>query len=172
MRSFAKGNICQAKQTAIMKRNINLIELSRDHHHGLLLGWKIKQGFKRNVAIGELVKYIDHFAHQALFPHFEEEENQLLGFLSDDDDYSKRLLKEHSEIKNLVLELTKPNIADKAGLQILVDKVEAHIRFEEREMFPYIEKTLSDADLDKLGKLISDVHQPYEENYTNKFWVN
>lgn len=155
-----------------MKRNINLIELSRDHHHGLLLGWKIKEGFKRNVDIGELVKYIEYFAKQALFPHFEEEENQLLSFLEDDNDYRKRLIKEHSEIRNMVLELTKENMADKAGLQTLADKLEAHIRFEEREMFPYIEKTFSEADLDKLGKLISSVHQPYEENYPNKFWLD
>lgn len=80
------------------------MELSRDHHHGLLLGWK----------------------------------NQLLGFLAEDDYYSKRLLKEHFKIRNLVLELIKPDIADKAGLRNLADKVEAHIRFEEREMFPYI----------------------------------
>lgn len=159
-------------QEKIMKRNINLIELSRDHHHGLLLGWKIKEGFKRAVDIQELVKYVKYFAEEALLPHFEEEENLLLRFLADDDNYRNRLIQEHSEIRDLISALQDKDIDVKARLQNLADKVEAHIRFEEREMFPYIEKTLSEADLEKLGKLISDVHQPYQENYPNKFWSN
>lgn len=63
-----------------MKRNINLIELSRDHHQGLLLGWKIKQGFKKDVSIAEITDYVIHFASEALFPHFEEEESQIMNF--------------------------------------------------------------------------------------------
>jgi hemerythrin-like domain-containing protein len=53
----------------------------------------------------------------------------------------------------------------------LASKVEAHIRFEERELFPYIESQLSMEELDEMGKLISDLHQPYLETYENAFWT-
>lgn len=33
-----------------MKRNENLVPLSRDHHFGLLCCWKIRQGIKKEVS--------------------------------------------------------------------------------------------------------------------------
>ncbi|MEJ6980346.1 hemerythrin domain-containing protein [Pedobacter sp. P351] len=151
-----------------MKRNKNLIELSRDHHHGLLLGWKIKEGLKRNVSVGELANYVSHFAGEALIPHFEEEENQVLIYLDSDDEYRKRTIREHSEIRDLINNLPEN---DKDILLKLADLIEAHIRFEERELFPYIEKTLSVQQLDEMGELIADIHQPYSESYPNEFWA-
>ena len=151
-----------------MKRNKNLIELSRDHHHGLLLGWKIREGFKRNVAVNDVLQYITHFAAEALFPHFEEEENQVLVFLSEENELRKQVLKEHQEIREMIEICGVSNNADK--LLQLASKLDAHIRFEERELFPYMEKVLSDQELDELGDRISAVHQPYTEMYPNEFW--
>lgn len=153
-----------------MKRNKNLIELSRDHHHGLLLGWKIKQGFKNNVAFEEIVKYIEHFAQAALFPHFIEEEEQLFVYLPDDDEYRKRAIADHLEIKTKIADISAKPV-DEAILLELAEVIETHIRFEEREMFPYMEVTLSEQQLEKIGKVISDIHEPYIENFSNEFWV-
>lgn len=153
-----------------MKRNKNLIELSRDHHHGLLLGWKIKQGFKNNVALEEIVNYIGHFAAEALFPHFIEEEEQLFVYLPEDNEYRKKAIADHLEIRTTIADIaTKP--VDEAILLNLAELIETHIRFEEREMFPYMEVTLSEQQLEKIGKVISDIHQPYTENFSNEFWT-
>ena len=35
--------------TKPLKRHAGLVELSRDHHHGLLLSWKIRQGLKKEI---------------------------------------------------------------------------------------------------------------------------
>lgn len=151
-----------------MKRNKNLIELSKDHHHGLLLGWKIKQGLKLGTSLKEMVNYINHFATEALYPHFDEEENQLLPFIDAEDSFRKRTLEEHRELKQLIASLSDSSTGD--TLLNLAAVLEAHIRFEERELFPYIETLLSEEQLDEIGKLITDLHQPYIENYPNEFW--
>ena len=155
-----------------MKRNQNLIELSRDHHQGLLLGWKIKQGFKYQVPLEEIRKYIIYFAKEALFPHFEEEEKQVLIYLEATNKFYQRTLSEHQRIRELITEI-KANESSTAALFLnLADKIHDHIRFEERELFPYLETTLSDEQLDEIGKLISNVHQPYIENYPHDFWTH
>jgi len=154
-----------------MKRSKNLIELSRDHHHGLLLGWKIKQGLKSDVETEELLNYVSHFAAKALFPHFAEEERQVLVYLDYNDEYYKKTIEDHLEIREIINRLSPGNVSNKDLLIELAGKVERHIRFEERELFPYLERVLSLEQLDAIGKLISELHQPYSENYPNAFWA-
>lgn len=155
-----------------MKRNQNLIELSRDHHQGLLLGWKIKQGFKHRVPLDEIKQYIIYFAKKALFPHFDEEENQVLVYLRPDNEYYQRTLAEHREIRESIAEIEEIEVLTDALFLNLADKIHAHIRYEERELFPYLETTLSGEQLNEIGQLISSVHQPYIENYPHDFWTH
>lgn len=151
-----------------MKRNINLIELSRDHHHGLLLGWKIKQGIKNNVDNGEISSYIKHFAKQALEPHFKQEEEDVLIYLSDEDSLKKQVLEEHQEIFDLVAQLSVNSTIE--NLIVIAEKLEKHIRFEERLLFPHLENNLTEDKLKKIGVAIAENHQPYIEDYKNEFW--
>jgi hemerythrin-like domain-containing protein len=155
-----------------MKRNKNLIELSRDHHHGLLLGWKIKQGLKKQAAVIEIIKYVAYFAQEALFKHFEAEENQILVYLLPDDEHGKIVMKEHTEIRTLIQQLISSKPKDSAGLMRLAEVLEAHIRYEEREFFPYLESTLAADELEIIGKEIDHLHVPYIENYPHEFWAN
>jgi hemerythrin-like domain-containing protein len=108
----------------------------------LLLGWKIKKGLSRNVPIEEMADYVIHFAREALFPHFDEEENQVLSYLEDTDSFLLRTLEEHAELRTIILRMSIKGLTDKALLLHLAERLEAHIRFEERELFPYIEKPL------------------------------
>jgi hypothetical protein len=153
-----------------MKRNKNLVDLSRDHHHGLLLGWKIRKGLKKKVALAAIADYIIHFSKEALFPHFEEEENQVLSYLSAENGYYKRTLAEHQAIRQLILRISIKGLTDESLLLRLADELDAHIRFEERELFPHVENLLSIKQLDEMGKMISELHHPYVENYGNDFW--
>lgn len=154
-----------------MKRNKNLVELSKDHHHGLLLGWKIKQGLKKNVAIQEMIDYIQHYAQEALFPHFDEEENQLLPFISSEDPYRLRTIDEHRNLRQMFESLANVGNHNEESLLGFAAALDAHIRFEERELFPYMENLLNDDELDEIGRLIADLHHPYVENYPNEFWT-
>jgi iron-sulfur cluster repair protein YtfE (RIC family) len=151
-----------------MKRNINLIELSRDHHHGLLMGWKIKQGIKNNVDTSEISKYIQHFFNKALKPHFKQEEEEVLIFLPDSDVLKKQAIDEHFELLNLVAQLSENSTLE--NLTNVEQQLEKHIRFEERLLFPYLENSLTKDELEKIGIAIAVHHQPYIENYKNEFW--
>lgn len=155
-----------------MKRNQNLIELSRDHHHGLLLGWKIKQGFKCQIPLDEIKKYIIYFANEALFPHFKEEEEKVLIYLEPKNELYMRTLAEHRKIRELITKIAESQNPTNELYLNLADEIQEHIRFEERELFPFLEATLSDTQLGEIGELISEVHQPYKENYPNDFWTH
>ena len=154
-----------------MKRNINLQPLSRDHHHGLLLGWKIRQGLKRMARPELISEYVQYFSDKALMPHFREEEEFVLCFLADDDPYKERTLNEHSEIRTAISNLSETDGQIAALLLELAETLDSHIRFEERELFPYMERKLSAEQLQELGTLISGDHQPFVEDFHSEFWV-
>jgi len=159
-------NVC----TGPMKRNTNLQTLSRDHHHGLLLAWKIRQGLKFSADLQIIADYIAYFSATALFPHFEEEEKQILTYLADDDSLKHRTLKDHENISGLIHQLASAKEIEPALLLKIAECVEQHIRFEERELFPYLEKLLNASQFSAIGIAIDLNHQPFEENFQNEFW--
>lgn len=151
-----------------MKRNINLQELSRDHHHGLLLGWKIRQGLKKSVDPATISDYVAYFVKAALLPHFREEEEIILQCLNDEDELKQKTLQEHAQIAELSKFLTEQ--PDIELLNTLADFVDAHIRFEERTLFPHLEQTLQETELEKIGRELQERHTPFKEDYPNEFW--
>lgn len=152
-----------------MKRNNNLKELSRDHHHGLLLGWKIKQGLKNQTPPQEIFKYVLYFAKQALVPHFQQEEAYILSCLSKNDEYRIKVEREHLNVLELIHVMN--NDATDQCLLELAGQLEKHIRFEERELFPYLEKKLSENELSTIGKKINSNHKPFLDDYEHRFWI-
>jgi len=151
-----------------MKRNINLQELSKDHHHGLLLGWKIRQGLKKNVTPETISDYVAYFVKAALLPHFKEEEDTIFSTLADSDELKQKALNDHSQIVELSELISKD--ANSENLILLADLLDAHIRFEERTLFPYLEQTLPEEVLENIGKQIQEQHTPFKEEYHNEFW--
>ena len=60
-----------------MKRDKNIIPLSQDHHFGLLSGWKIKQGIKKNISYERIKNYINYHWDNSQSFHFDEGEKIL-----------------------------------------------------------------------------------------------
>lgn len=154
-----------------MKRDENLQALSRDHHHGLLLGWKIRQGLKYLVSPDLIARYIQYFSGKALFPHFKEEEATILGYLPDHDDLKIRTIAEHKELARQIEALDKADEPEAAELLKIASLLDSHIRFEERELFPYLEKQLSTEQLKEIGVAIDSSHQAFVEDFTPEFWT-
>ena len=153
-----------------MKRDKNLQELSRDHHHGLLLSWKIRQGLKNNADAMLMAEYVKYFSEEALIPHFAEEEEQVLIHLPQEDSMKQRTLREHQEILSLIADLRG---SQKIKSEVLVEisfKLDKHIRFEERELFPYLEQNLDDRALNEIGCAIEQTHQPFIDTFHEEFW--
>jgi hypothetical protein len=58
-----------------IKRSNELKALSREHHDGLLLCWKINTGLNKNIALDRITSYLVDFFDHSIEAHFAEEEN-------------------------------------------------------------------------------------------------
>lgn len=153
-----------------IKRNENILPLSRDHHFGLLFCWKIREGLKKNVESERISGYVNWFWETNLHKHFEEEENILFNKLQDEK--CEKALQQHKEIERQINNITKNKKADPGAYAALADLIDEHIRFEERELFPFLEKTLPPKILSEIGSQLNTLHTDNgEEIYPNEFWI-
>lgn len=155
---------------APIKRHPALVQLSRDHHFGLLLVWKIRQGIKKDIAKERISNYILFFFNEDLKDHFKEEETNIFSKLPEDNPLYIQAISEHTEIYKLV-EKIKQNPENETLLTFFADTLEKHIRFEERSLFNYLQEILSEEELVDLIK--EDTHQ--KENidlkWNDQFWA-
>lgn len=138
-----------------MKRNAALIPLSHDHQHGLAVAFELRSATPETTA--EYRSAFLTFWHDEESRHFRIEEEVLLPAFarraSADHEEIARVLVEHVEIRARVAELDEGEVSAER-LQELSEIVEAHIRHEERVLFPLIEETLPADDLATLGAAI------------------
>ena len=156
-----------------MRRNENLRELSRDHHYSLLFGWKIRQGIRNHAGTTVMRQYVSWFADRSLFPHFEHEEREVLVFLPDGDAAKQQILEDHRAIREKVAEVvssTRPEAVQLEELAGLATRLDEHIRLEERRLFPYLERTLTDEQLEQIGEAIRSGHTPFTDTFEHEFW--
>ena len=147
-----------------IKRNESLKPLSRDHHHGLLLCWKIRQGITLNAEPERIKKYLDWFWMSYLKPHFEIEEMYVFPVLGNENELVKQALAEHRRLKRLFEnedDLSKT-------ISLIEEELEKHIRFEERVLFNEIEKVASSEQLLQIEMDSSD--KSFYENLSDPFW--
>ncbi|TYA53832.1 hemerythrin domain-containing protein [Formosa maritima] len=146
------------------KRHKALQPLSREHHHGLLLSWKIRSGFNKNIDSERIKIYADWFFNTHLIPHFEMEENHIFPILDNDHELIKRALAEHRRLKRLFSKTE----ADPKTLSKIEEELEQHIRFEERVLFPEIQKVASEEQMDLIEKIH---HQDsFVDKLDDEFW--
>lgn len=74
------------KEHTPIKRHQAIVSFSKDHHFGLLLVWKIRQGLKNAVNAERISSYLLYFFKEDLEKHFKEEEEFLFSKLPVDDD--------------------------------------------------------------------------------------
>ena len=149
-----------------MKSDKNIVPLSQDHHFGLLSGWKIKQGIKKNISYERIKNYINYHWDNSQSFHFDEEEKILFPY--SDDELTQRALDEHKEIRELLKTLNE--VEDFELLTLYADKVTEHIRFEERVLFPHLENILTEEQLAEVGKKLNEIHHHAEDEYHDEFW--
>ncbi|MDI1322762.1 MAG: hemerythrin domain-containing protein [Algoriphagus sp.] len=148
-----------------LKRHPALQHLSHDHHHGLLLCWKIRQGFKLGVDPDRMKAYSEWFWNHHLEVHFREEEEQLFPILVVDNPLIKQALSEHRRLKNL---FTKWENIEK-NLGQIEEELEQHIRFEERTLFPLIQENASSEQLEAIAQ--NGNQEKFQDNDSDPFWI-
>ena len=153
-----------AKPTPL-KRHPSLHHLSHDHHHGLLLCWKIRQGFKLDIEPNRIKDYCEWFWKNHLQTHFEEEEKLIFPVLPEDDPMIKQAMSEHKRLRKLfsTWENTEKNLGQ------IEEELEKHIRFEERVLFPVIQEKATSSQLEIIAA--QGDRDKFVENGDDPFWI-
>jgi iron-sulfur cluster repair protein YtfE (RIC family) len=152
-----------------MKRDENLVPLSREHHTGLLFCWKIRQGLAKEASPALIGDYAQYFWAAHLRPHFRKEEEILLPMLAEDDAHRQRLEHEHRDIEEKVGKLQQE--VSHEALESLQKMLYDHIRYEERELFPYLEQKVTEKQLRQIGNLLDEHTEPLQDEFAPAFWA-
>lgn len=152
-----------------LKRSQQLAPLSREHHDGLLFAWKIKQGIEHKAPLDKMRAFTLWYWRHHIKPHFFQEEKILIPHMPAHHPLAVKLLEDHDHIRELILGLDAE--ADKRTLIILCDLLNAHIRFEERELFAYMEKTLAPEQLNEIFIQLEKHPVHCEQEWKDEFWV-
>jgi hypothetical protein len=153
-----------------IKRHQALVAFSKDHHFGLLLVWKIKQGLATAVATERISNYILYFFEEYLLEHFQEEEQSLFPKLSKDHVLRQRAEKEHELIYDIIAQLRVQKHNENLVTQ-LAQTLKDHIRFEERELFAYLQQTLRELELEAITGHACSPGVEEDSGWQDMFWI-
>lgn len=149
-----------------IKRHKNIQPMSRDHHHGLLVGWKIRTGIRYGISSERIYKYLSWFYKNHLIDHFKEEETLLFPILDSDHPEIKRAMEEHVQIHDFF----RQEEASEEELVAFEKLLTAHIRYEERVLFNSIQEKATESELKVLAIHLED--EPFVENTEDEFWIS
>ena len=148
-----------------IKRHEALKPLSRDHHHGLLLCWKIRQGIKFEVEPQRMKDYTDWFKNKYLYPHFEAEEEFVFPVLGGENQHVKKALAEHRRLRRL-FDDEEEHIKT---LSLIEEELDGHIRFEERVLFNEVQQIASPAEFEEIERKHHAI--PFsDDDWEDHFW--
>jgi hemerythrin-like domain-containing protein len=143
-----------------VKRDDALTPLSRDHHQALARALRLRRATADDAAdVREDVLrfWADHGAR-----HFRVEEDVLLPGCAHRIDPEvpevARVLTDHVWIRARMHDLAARDL-DLGELHELGKRLEAHVRHEERVLFPLIESSLEPAELTALGAAVADAER-------------
>ncbi len=150
--------------TKPLKRHQALQPLSKEHHFALLLCWKIRKGQELNIEPNRIGDFVKQMWDHQIAEHFEIEEKYIFSILEPDNKLLHEALSDHKTIKRLIL--NEP--FTEKSLNRLEEKLEQHIRMEERQLFPHIQSIASNEQL----KAVQTHHTlPIAEMpWNDRFW--
>lgn len=139
-----------------MKRSEALAILSRDHHHALVVAQKLKRADAETAAAAS-AQFLAYWATEGR-RHFQLEEELLLPAFASHGDARHplvlRVLGDHVAIRSRAAQLAAAAEPTLAALHELGSELAAHVRLEERELFPVIEAAIPAGELLALARAL------------------
>ena len=149
-----------------MKRHPALIPLSRDHHDGLVQAVRLRRAAADGDASARLAaasEFVEYFRNDERV-HLRIEEEQLFPLILRHVESQPAPLREarvqHVQLEGFARKLeiaVVSGIVDRETLDAAGELFDAHIRLEERQLFPLIEQLVPDDELQRLGLAGRDV---------------
>ena len=134
-----------------MKRALELTDLSRDHHHALVLARKCTRAAADDVAAPgrEATWRVAQQAFEAeLEPHFEVEERVLVPYLEAAGEtlLVEQIRHEHTQLRELITRAPEREVVRAFG-----ELLTSHVRFEEKQLFARAEQVLNSEQLEEVA---------------------
>ena len=159
------------KSTTPIKRSPALVQFSKDHHFALLLIWKVRQGLRFGIESQRINNYIIFFFKNYLEEHFKEEEDLLFVYL-DRNNASRTVAEQDHKAVREIMEKIKSDPKNKTISTEFINRLEKHIRFEERELFNELQNALNESDLNIIAEKMDTLHPALkEDNWKDIFWA-
>ena len=144
-----------------MKRSDALAQLSRDHHHGLVVAQRLNRATETTApaARDTFLTFWDTAGRH----HFRVEEDVLLPAFARHhapaDDAVARVLTDHADLRRRAADLATNPSPKPEELHALGDRLHAHIRHEERILFPRIEAALPENELIEVAAAVENANR-------------
>lgn len=152
-------------ETKPLKRHKALQPLSREHHFALLLCWKIRRGLELDIAPDRIGKYVTEMWHHQLTGHFDTEERFVFPILGLDHDLVKEAILDHRYFERMILQ---ESFTIKT-LNRIEERLERHVRLEERHLFPFIQLAATEEQMTMVEKVHNDF--VVELKWGDQFWI-
>ena len=141
-----------------MKRSDALKALSRQHHQGLSVALRLRRATP-DTARQDREAFLEFWASEGRH-HFRAEEEVLLPAFAAhapaDHEAIVRVLVEHVDLRRRSSKLARGNDHALEELRELGERLERHIRHEERVLFPLIEDALPADELERLAAAVEE----------------
>lgn len=148
-----------------IKRSAVLQPLSREHHHVLLLAWKIRKGLEIGIEPSRMKVYIQWLDKKYLQPHVDFEERFIYPLLPAENEPIVQARAEHQQLRYYLDHLGE----DEAVYLDLANLLEQHIRFEERVLFNQIQKIITPEQAAIIQA--NSNNERFAENESDPFWL-
>lgn len=131
---------------------------------------KIKKGIQYEVETHRMSAYLIHEFQAVLIPHFREEEEGIFLWLQETDPLRVKALEEHHRIEALASSIGRDpeNIS---LLRVFINQLEAHIRFEERVLFPHLQEIFPEQLNDMASVLPAKASCHSDAGWPDHFWL-
>lgn len=142
-----------------IKRHPCLQPLSRDHLIALMGAQRLMKAGDGEITVEDGLAFFFNVWDEEVTQHLIDEEEILPDFIKDKEDLD-RLLSDHEKLREYVKQLKEGGT--KSNLELLSEAgrfLDSHVRWEEREFFPKLEKTNSVEKIEKLLKLTDEVEK-------------
>jgi len=123
-----------------MKRDEALKTLSWEHHDALVSASRLKRGVENKAEISHLRDFLLYVWENDLPHHFEQEEQSIIKAVQGKEGSRllvERVLAEHQKFATLAQEIEAGQGDMMAIIEEFAILLKAHVRFEEREFFPF-----------------------------------
>jgi len=146
-----------------MTRDDRLVRLSRDHHHALVLSLRVQRELPHadDRAVSALIADAGRFWLAGLQPHAEAEDDALLARLATHGDeglaLAGRLQREHRELDEAMTSVRNGGGAagKRAALTRFGSLLAEHVRWEERDLFEWMQTQLTSDELAEIADALS-----------------